>query len=193
MSFDLGEEIRKAREAMNLSKRALSGITGIPQPTLSRIESGQSQGSREHLATISKALNISPGRMLGLKEQPLPPFSCEVTGTIQGAFAEMRGTAMDSIKIKTTAISLEGCELLKVTTDALAPEIQRGWFAICQVGKIEPGRPVAVDLDGKGWVFTDYIVEKKQHLFISRRPELRVRSRTSLKRVRAMQIIGTLF
>lgn len=57
--MDLGETLKKVREAKGLSQKELAGLLDMPQPQYSRIESGKTDPSFTTLERIAKALGIS--------------------------------------------------------------------------------------------------------------------------------------
>ncbi len=56
----LGKNIKKAREARNLSQDKLSELIGIGASALSKIESGKSYPTKQTLEKIIKILDIKP-------------------------------------------------------------------------------------------------------------------------------------
>jgi transcriptional regulator with XRE-family HTH domain len=57
--MDLGDTLKKVREAKGLSQKELAGLLDMPQPQYSRIESGKTDPSFTTLERIAKALGIS--------------------------------------------------------------------------------------------------------------------------------------
>jgi transcriptional regulator with XRE-family HTH domain len=57
--MDLGDTLKKIREAKGLSQKELAGLLDMPQPQYSRIESGKTDPSFTTLERIAKALGIS--------------------------------------------------------------------------------------------------------------------------------------
>lgn len=57
--MDLGDILKKVREAKGLSQKELAGLLDMPQPQYSRIESGKTDPSFTTLERIAKALGIS--------------------------------------------------------------------------------------------------------------------------------------
>lgn len=57
--MDLGDILKKVREAKGLSQKELAGLLEMPQPQYSRIESGKTDPSFTTLERIAKALGIS--------------------------------------------------------------------------------------------------------------------------------------
>lgn len=57
--MDLGDTLKKVREAKGLSQKELAGLLEMPQPQYSRIESGKTDPSFTTLERIVKALGIS--------------------------------------------------------------------------------------------------------------------------------------
>ena len=62
---DVGVRIERARAAAGLSQRALADMTGISQPTLSRIVSGQRTAKMPELAAIAWATGATVAELAG--------------------------------------------------------------------------------------------------------------------------------
>ena len=62
---DVGVRIERARTAAGLSQRALADITGISQPTLSRVISGQRTAKMPELVAISLATGVTVAELTG--------------------------------------------------------------------------------------------------------------------------------
>jgi transcriptional regulator with XRE-family HTH domain len=60
-----GRRIEEARTQMGMSQRDLANETGISQPVLSRIESGQRHATNTELVVIAASLGTTVGRLLG--------------------------------------------------------------------------------------------------------------------------------
>lgn len=60
-----GLSLKKAREAMHLTQRDLAEHTGISQPTIARIESGQRRASLAELSVLGEACGVFLNDMLG--------------------------------------------------------------------------------------------------------------------------------
>jgi transcriptional regulator with XRE-family HTH domain len=59
--------LRQARERAGLSQAELARRSGVPQPTISRLEAGATAVRLEHLARLAAALSIKrPGDLLRL-------------------------------------------------------------------------------------------------------------------------------
>jgi transcriptional regulator with XRE-family HTH domain len=57
--MNLGDTLKKVREAKGLSQKELAGLLDMPQPQYSRIESGKTDPSFTTISKIANALNIS--------------------------------------------------------------------------------------------------------------------------------------
>lgn len=57
--MSIGKRIKEARKLRGLSQNELAAKIGIKQPTLSELESGESQGTTR-LAQLAHALGVSP-------------------------------------------------------------------------------------------------------------------------------------
>ena len=62
----LGRNIRLVREIKGLTQEGLGRATGYSQKHISRIEKGQIQLSEESIERISKALKVSPQKLIHL-------------------------------------------------------------------------------------------------------------------------------
>jgi len=59
-----GETIKTLREINELTQEALSRETGIPQTTISAIESGRTRLGAERAKTFARAFNVHPAVIL---------------------------------------------------------------------------------------------------------------------------------
>jgi transcriptional regulator with XRE-family HTH domain len=57
--MNLGDTLKKVREAKGLSQKELAGLLDMPQPQYSRIESGKTDPSFTAVVKIAKALGIT--------------------------------------------------------------------------------------------------------------------------------------
>lgn len=62
---DIGARIERARTAAGLSQRALADTTGISQPTLSRVISGQRTAKIPELMAIAWATGVTVAELAG--------------------------------------------------------------------------------------------------------------------------------
>lgn len=58
--MDLGQKLRSARQGRGVSQSALARRTGVPQPAISRIESGHEVPSLERFARLLAGLGLRP-------------------------------------------------------------------------------------------------------------------------------------
>lgn len=65
MTTNIGEAIESAREAAQLSQRALEDLTGISQSTLSRIISGKRTAKMTEIIQIADATGCTVGQLTG--------------------------------------------------------------------------------------------------------------------------------
>ena len=77
--MDLGDILRKVREAKGLSQKELAGLLEMPQPQYSRIEGGKTDPSFTAVAKIAKALGISLSDMFKADEIFKDVNSCDKT------------------------------------------------------------------------------------------------------------------
>lgn len=80
------EEIRRAKK---MSMEALALAIGTSAPTINKLEKGQMRLSDKWLGPIARALDVSPGALLGDNEEGAAPKqrSIPVYGMAAGAFA----------------------------------------------------------------------------------------------------------
>lgn len=60
------ERLKESRERRGLSVAELATLSGVPAPTLYRLESGGSPPSYDNLVKVAKALKTSSDTLLGL-------------------------------------------------------------------------------------------------------------------------------
>jgi transcriptional regulator with XRE-family HTH domain len=60
VEVSVGESVRILRELQELSQSQLSGLTGIPQATISAIENGRVNLGVERAKVLARALNCHP-------------------------------------------------------------------------------------------------------------------------------------
>lgn len=60
----LGEQIRSAREAKNLSQEALAEHLGVSRQAVSKWENGTSEPSTTNLCALAKLYNVPPEELL---------------------------------------------------------------------------------------------------------------------------------
>ena len=68
------EKIKNICDENNISQGRLSTLTGIAQPTISKIFSGEIKMGLAHIAKFCKALNIDPGEIITFKEKSVSNF-----------------------------------------------------------------------------------------------------------------------
>jgi transcriptional regulator with XRE-family HTH domain len=64
VEVSVGESVRIIRELQELSQNELSGITGIPQSTLSAIENDRVNLGVERAKVLARALNCHPAALV---------------------------------------------------------------------------------------------------------------------------------
>lgn len=75
----IGQTIEHAREAAGMSQRALADQTGISQPTLSRIVSGQRAAKIPELVLIAEATGRTLGQLTGTSASERVQFAARAT------------------------------------------------------------------------------------------------------------------
>lgn len=64
IEVSVGESVRIIRELQELSQNQLSGLTGIPQATISAIENGRVNLGVERAKVLARALKCHPAVLL---------------------------------------------------------------------------------------------------------------------------------
>jgi transcriptional regulator with XRE-family HTH domain len=59
-----GDSVRVARELQELTQAELAAASGIPQPTISSIESGRATLGAERAEKLARALRVHPAALL---------------------------------------------------------------------------------------------------------------------------------
>lgn len=63
--------MKKRREALGISQQTLSKISGVPQSTISAVESGARIPKEDTMVMIANGLNCTVGELLGEDEKKL--------------------------------------------------------------------------------------------------------------------------
>lgn len=71
--MDIGTMLKKARTANNLSMTALAKLSGVPQSSISEIESGKRQPSFENMEKLITALGFTLSDFFAEEPNYLPP------------------------------------------------------------------------------------------------------------------------
>lgn len=88
MPDTVGERIQRVLKAVDMTQRALATNTGISQPTLSRIISGERRAKTPELAAIAAATGVTVAELIG---------SPQITDKVQFAARATNGAAMDAM------------------------------------------------------------------------------------------------
>ena len=67
MVYEIGKRIRKYREAKNISQRDLANKIGVSSSRVSNWEQGINRPDVDFLASICKALQVSPAELLDIR------------------------------------------------------------------------------------------------------------------------------
>ena len=67
---ELGERIRRLREARELTQEDLADLVGVRSKTISRWENGRNEALRDNARTLAKALGVSEETILGTPPAP---------------------------------------------------------------------------------------------------------------------------
>ncbi|HEY4464374.1 MAG TPA: helix-turn-helix transcriptional regulator [Streptosporangiaceae bacterium] len=89
MKANVGALIERARVAAGLSQRALADATGISQPTLSRIISGDRAAKMPEIVLIAQATGHTVAQLTG---------TGTVAGRVQCAARATNGTGMEGMR-----------------------------------------------------------------------------------------------
>jgi transcriptional regulator with XRE-family HTH domain len=87
---EVGNRIRRLREAREMSQEDLAHEAGLSTKTISRWENGRHEGGRDNVRKVAKALGVEPGDILG---EPPAPFALGLNG-------DGRGDQLDRIEQK---------------------------------------------------------------------------------------------
>ena len=68
-----GERIRRQRMALGWTQQELAKVTGIPYPTLSRLEHGEQSTHYERIVALADAMEVSTDYLLNRTDTPTPP------------------------------------------------------------------------------------------------------------------------
>ena len=68
-----GERIRGRRLALGWTQQDLARVTGIPYPTLSRIEHAEQSMPYERVVALADALDVSLDYLVSRSDNPTPP------------------------------------------------------------------------------------------------------------------------
>jgi transcriptional regulator with XRE-family HTH domain len=71
-----GERIRRRRMALGWTQQEFAKVTGIPYPTLSRIEHGEQSMHYERVVALADVLDVSTDYLLNRTDDPAPPKKC---------------------------------------------------------------------------------------------------------------------
>lgn len=67
MKYEIGNRIRKYREELGISQKALAEQIGVSNGRVSNWEQGLNRPDADMLAELCVALNVSPSSLLGVK------------------------------------------------------------------------------------------------------------------------------
>ena len=70
MKYEIGNRIRKYREAHGLSQMELAQLIGVSNGRISNWEQGLNRPSADILAALCTALNVSPSALLDVRLSP---------------------------------------------------------------------------------------------------------------------------
>lgn len=71
MSTNVGKNIKARRQELKLTQRELAARMGYTDhTTITRIEAGKSDPPQSRIVQFAKALNTTPGHLLGWDEEP---------------------------------------------------------------------------------------------------------------------------
>ena len=95
---EVGERIERARASVGLSQRALADITGISQPTLSRVVSGQRAAKMPELAAIAWATGSTVAELAGTGTVA-ERVECAARATNQAGMGGMREALLHFLEL----------------------------------------------------------------------------------------------
>lgn len=97
-STDVGPLVERARAAANLSQRALADATGISQPTLSRIISGERVAKMPEVLAIAWATGHTVAQLTGVGTVA-DRAQCAARATNDSAMDRMRETLLHFLEL----------------------------------------------------------------------------------------------
>lgn len=72
LSTNIAANLKRLREARQISQQRLSDVSGVPRPTLAHLESGSANPTLSVMLKVSEALQV---RLETLLEQPVPAIA----------------------------------------------------------------------------------------------------------------------
>ncbi|UWZ53853.1 helix-turn-helix transcriptional regulator [Dactylosporangium aurantiacum] len=97
-SINVGALVEKARVAAGLSQRALADATGISQPTLSRIISGDRVAKLPEIVAISWATGCTVAQLTGVSSVA-ERAQCAARATNGSGMADMRDALLHFLEL----------------------------------------------------------------------------------------------
>ncbi len=190
--------LARLRKERNLTQVELQKMSGVPQQTIDRIESGNSQGTGPTLLKLARALNVTVDYLLTGQEPVtdiIPDHTFPVVATA-GASARYGGCALPPGE----KISLKNCVAIRVKDDSMEPVVRTGQFVLaCPEREVVSGNLVVVDLDDVGqegeWYFKRYYLTKegKEHQFASVNTQLSLPTVVRTRRPRMYKVVGAVY
>ena len=108
LSTHIAANLKRLREARQISQQRLSEVSGVPRPTLAHLESGVANPALSLLLKVSEALQVRPEE---LWDMPVPTIACtrldalpkrrDGKATIQRLFVETySGAAFERVTLE---------------------------------------------------------------------------------------------
>ena len=131
---DVGARIERARAAAGLSQRALADMTGISQPTLSRVISGHRTAKMPELMAIAWATGVTVAELAGTGTVA-ERVECAARATNHADMDGMREALLHFLELDDY---LSG-QAIPVTVLSWAGNVDRGDRGLCIRSAVPPG------------------------------------------------------
>ncbi len=159
----VGLRIRQARENARMSQAELARRLGYrAASSVTRVESGKVDLPQSKLAAFAKALNVTPGYLLGDNEPPAPPITVTLTAdtrrevvTPAKKFVPVVGTVrcgpdgpayenIDEYVVIDTNCRADEVKAIRCEGDSMTPDIHPGDLAFIHLQDDVPSGSVAL-------------------------------------------------
>ena len=106
----IGERLKIERERKHLSKRKLAEMSGVSRTYIMMIEKGQRAGrtSADMVAKLAKALDVSPGYLMGSEEEDSKTAAQRTIGEIREMLRTAEKSEKEAIPTETRVLPVLG-------------------------------------------------------------------------------------
>ena len=199
----VGERIKNRREEIGMTVDELAEKLGKNRATIYRYERGDIEKLPiEILEPISRALDVSPGCLMGWKDEPplesnvsavydnstymIPLFNEVAAGF--GAYADEQVLEYVPVFVE-SPVKAKNMIAIRVRGDSMYPKIEDGdTIIVLKTDEVESGKIAVVLIDGDEAVVKKLEYNKKQAVLVSINPEYkdRVFEGEEVKRLRVV-------